>query len=161
MHISMCQWRGLRSVVAVSFMHRLKTKNSTKESALMNRMLSAAPCRSGRTHGSKNAHMTLPCAWWLKYFWQYYREMSVNRGSRYFCRIWERCRLYRDHRGGQESPSNIKKMTAISHVEGYSGPIKNYILFYSFFVVIIIGFFCVNLVLFCCVCMVKYLYIYV
>lgn len=68
MHISMCQWRGLRSIVAVSFMHRLKTKSSTKgvcphEQDVVRGSISL----SARTHGSekktkRNAHMTPACA---------------------------------------------------------------------------------------------------
>ena len=54
MHISMCQWRGLRSIVAVSFMHRLKTKSSTKGVCPREQdVVRGSISLSARTHGSE------------------------------------------------------------------------------------------------------------
>ena len=121
MHISMCQWRGLRSIVAVSFMHRLKTKSSTKGVCPREQdVVRGSISLSARTHGSEkktkhtHTHDSCMCSGctdgWHNVFLplaRYDRERERRAwteaaGASY--RKWA-------SRGGQESSSNTQTFT--------------------------------------------------
>lgn len=98
---------GLRSIVAVSFMHRLKTKTNTKESTLMNRMLSEAPYLCLRGHmGVTNTHHFFHVHWWLISCIsdKYNKGMSLSRSSRFLQDMRRGAGFYIGSRRGQDHP---------------------------------------------------------